>query len=80
MNEFYVVRRRKYFDWGWLEWQPPAILCENGAFHEIIYIMDNRDIVPILFTSKDSAKEARKCFGHWPKYSIMKITDPSWLN
>lgn len=64
MNEFYVVRRRKYFDWGWLEWQPPAILCENGAFHEIIYIMDNRDIVPILFTSKDSAKEARKCFGH----------------
>lgn len=42
--------------------------------------MSNQNYVPVLFTSKESAKEARKMFGHWPRYKVVKITDPSWLN
>ena len=80
MNSFYIIQKSKYFDWSWFEWEDTSILCEDGLFWTVQKIMSNQDYVPVLFTSKESAEEARKMFGHWPRYKVIKITDPSWLN
>ena len=54
------------------------ILCEDGKFYKIEKVMSG-DIRPILFLSKKEARSARKIYGRWPKYKIIKINDPSWL-
>jgi len=56
------------------------ILCEDGHFYQPHSIMENSKKTPIFFSSEESAKQAKKLYGHWPKYRIQKITDPSWLN
>lgn len=79
-NKFYIIQKSKHFDWSWFVWEGPSILCENGQFHTISEIMGLEIYTPVLFISKESAEEARKMFGRWPRYKVVKITDPSWLN
>lgn len=79
-NNFYIIQESKHFDWIDWYWCETAILCEDGSFREVGTIMSLQTYTPVLFVSKESAKEARKMFGHWPRYKVVKITDPSWLN
>ena len=72
MNYWILVRVDFYFERG--------ILCEDGDFHFTSNVMEDKSYIPVLFISRQSARQARKAFGSWPKYRIVKIDDPSWLN
>lgn len=77
MQEFYVIVK---YESTWESSWTPHILCEDGEFYRPREVMDDARKTPILFLSKESAKQAKKVYGHWPKYKILKIEDPSWLN
>ena len=78
MQEFYVIVKYET-SWEDFFWTP-HILCEDGHFEKPHDIMSSSLYTPIFFSSKESAKQAKKVYGHWPKYRILKIQDPSWLN
>ena len=77
MQEFYVIVK---YDTTWEGFWTPHVLCEDGTFQRPRAIMGTSLYVPVFFNSKESAKQAKKVYGHWPKYKVVKIEDPSWLN
>ena len=79
MYEFWVLVKQNY-DFSWWDFSR-EIFCEDGKFYDFELTIKNSNYTPIIFNSKETAKEAKKIIGgHWPKYRIYKITDPSWLN
>lgn len=75
MNNMYILAYQEY--WAYNGYTT-NILCEDGKFCRIETVM-NGDVRPILFLSRKEARSARKLYGRWPKYRIIKINDPSWL-
>lgn len=76
-QEYYIITE---YTFDILDGSTVEILCEDGYFYQPHYIMTGTTKPPIFFSSEESAKQAKKLYGHWPKYRIRKITDPSWLN
>lgn len=78
-QKFYIITKTSY-DFLFF-FRTVGVLCEDGNFREPQYIMNSHALcVPVFFTSKESAKSAKKVYGHWPKYKVIEILDPSWLN
>ncbi len=70
MQEFYVIVK---YESTWEGFRTPHILCEDGTFQRPRAIMNISACIPIFFNSKESAKQAKKVYGHWPKYEVVKI-------
>ena len=74
MNNMYILIKKVTSSWDGHN----EILCEDGEFYRAKAFM-NGLYRPILFSSRKEAAAARRVFGHWPTYKIVKVTDPSWL-
>lgn len=77
-QHFYVIVH--CYEDDFYERKYTEILCENGQFVSPQKVMNDPKFTPILFLSRKSARQAKKVFGHWPEYKILKVEDPSWLN